>query len=148
MKPLFILLLLVGITYSCTNEADKIPTAEMQAASVASDLHLDKNHAKWRADEYTASSVESMQQLIEAFNNGNNFGSLEAYQELGKTMQGELNTLFRKCTMTGPAHEELHTFLTPIMKDIKVLQGEDLQAATTAQIRIEERLSIYQTYFE
>jgi hypothetical protein len=89
-----------------------------------------------------------MQQLMEIFSTSNNVGSLEAYQELGKTLNGEMNTLFRQCTMTGPAHNKLHNFLTPIIKDIKILQGNNLKASSNAQLRLEEQLSGYQTFFE
>ena len=148
MKELIILWLLVGITYSCTNETDQIRSSEFQTATVASDLHLDPNNLKWRADENTTASIESMQQLMAVFATGNNVGSMEAYQELGKTLNGELNTLFRQCTMTGPSHDELHIFLTPIIKDVKALQGNDLEAAMAAQLHLEERLLVYQTFFE
>ena len=148
MKPLFTLLLLVGITYSCTNEADRIPATEIQEAAVAPDLKLDPNNQKWRADEATSASIERMRQLMDAFDTGKNVGDIEAFQELGKTLNGELNTLFRQCTMTGPPHDELHTFLTPIMKDIKILQGNNIEASTAAQLRLKDRLEVYQTFFE
>jgi hypothetical protein len=148
MKQLFILLLLAGITYSCTNEADRIPSTEIQDAGAASDLKLDPNNQKWRADEATTASIESMQQLLETFEMGKTAGDVVAFQELGKTLNGELNTIFRQCTMTGPAHDELHTFLTPIMKDVQVLQANDAAASTAAQLRLQDRLNVYQTFFE
>ena len=148
MKQLFILLLLVGITYSCTSEADRIPATEIQEAALAPDLKLDPNNQKWRADEATSASIASMQQLMNAFDTGKNVGDIEAFQELGKAMNGEMNTLFRQCTMTGPAHDELHTFLTPIIKDVKILQGNNIEASTAAQLRLKDRLEVYQTFFE
>ena len=148
MKQFFILLLLVGITYSCTNEADRIPAAEIQEAAVAPDLKLDPNNQKWRADEATSASIESMQQLMDAFDTGKNVGDIVAFQELGRTMNSELNTLFRQCTMTGPAHDDLHAFLTPIMKDIKILQGHNIEASTAAQLRLKDRLEVYPAFFE
>ncbi|MFC5269774.1 hypothetical protein [Adhaeribacter terreus] len=148
MKQLFILLLLVGSIYSCTNEADRIPTTEIQETAIAPDLKLDPNNQKWRADEATTASIENMQQLMDAFDTGKNAGDIVAFQELGKTLNGELNTLFRQCTMTGPVHDELHTFLTPIMKDVKILQGSNIEASTAAQLRLKDRLNIYQTFFE
>ncbi len=149
MKQLIILLVLAGITYSCTNETDRILPTEIQAATLASDLQLDSNNSKWRADEATTATVESLQQLMVAFGALNsNFTSVEACQELGWTMEGALNSLFRQCTMTGPAHDELHKFLVPILKDIKILKGDNLEAAVTAQMRIDERLSVYQAFFE
>ncbi|MBK0402396.1 hypothetical protein I5M27_05330 [Adhaeribacter sp. BT258] len=148
MKQLFILLFFVGFTYSCTNETDRIPATEIQEAAVAPDLKLDPNNQKWRADEPTSASIESMQQLMNAFDTGKNVGDIVAFQELGKTMNGEMNTLFRQCTMTGPAHDELHTFLTPIMKDVKILQGSNIEASTAAQLRLKDRLAVFQTFFE
>ncbi|KAA9325681.1 hypothetical protein [Adhaeribacter soli] len=148
MKQLFILLLLVGLTYSCTSEADRIPTTNILDAAVASDLKLDPNNQKWRADEATTASIESMQLLLETFDTGKTAGDVVAFQELGKTLNGELNTIFRQCTMTGPAHDELHTFLTPIMKDVQILQGDDVAASTAAQLRLQDRLGVYQTFFE
>lgn len=148
MKQLFILLLLVSITYSCASEADRIPTTEIQEAVLAPDLKLDPNNQKWRADEATTVSIESMQQLMAAFDTGKNVGDIEAFQELGKSMNGELNTLFRQCTMTGLAHDELHAFLTPIMKDVKILQGTNIEASTAAQLRLKDRLEVYPQFFE
>jgi hypothetical protein len=148
MKQLFILLLLVGFTYSCTSETGRIPATEIHEAALAPDLKLDPNNQKWRADEATSASIASMQQLMDAFDTGKNAGEIVAFQELGKAMNGEMNTLFRQCTMTGPAHDELHTFLTPIVKDVKTLQGNNIEAATAAQLRLKDRLTVYQTYFE
>lgn len=140
--------LIVCITYSKAIEADQVPATEIQTASVASDLHLDPYNAKWQADEYTSASIENMQQILEVFTNSNNIGSLKAYQELGKNLNSEIKTLFRQCTMSGPAHKELHTFLTPVLQDVKTLQGNDLKASTTAHLRLEEQLSVYQAFFE
>ena len=148
MKQFFLLLLLVGLTYSCTNEADRIPATEIQEAAVAPDLKLDPNNQKWRADEATTASIESMQQILETFDMSKTAGDVVAFQELGKTLNAELNTIFRQCTMTGPAHDELHTFLTPIMKDVKILQGKDIVASSAAQARLQDRLHVYQTFFE
>ncbi|HSI89915.1 MAG TPA: hypothetical protein VK927_02315 [Adhaeribacter sp.] len=148
MKSLFFILLVAGFTYSCTNGHDHLPANQVKAAPVATDLKLDTDNKKWRADEPTTTTIENMQQLMHTFGTGNNVGSVSAYQELGKTLNHEMNTLFRQCTMTGPAHDELHTILTPIMKDIKVLQGENLEASTAAQMRLEERLMVYNDFFE
>ena len=148
MKQLFILLFLVGITYSCTNETGRIPATEIQEAAIVSDIKLDPNNQKWQADAATSASIESLQQLLEVFDSCQNVGDIEAFQELGKTMNGQLNTLFRQCTMTGPTHDELHTFLAPIMKDVKVLEGNNIEASTSAQLRLKDRLALYQTFFE
>ena len=156
MKRLYLVLfpvciyswLIFCINYSNTSEPDQIPASEIQTASIVSDLQPDLQKTKWRADKNTTASIETMQQIMEVFVSGNNVGSLEAYQELGKTLNGEMKTLFRQCTMTGPAHDKLHTFLTPILKDIKILEGNNLKASTNAQLRLEEQLSVYQTFFE
>src|SRR5688572_9803855 len=138
MYRLFFLLLLVGIMYSCTNEADRIPVAESPKAGTMPILSLNEDQ-KWRADEFTTTGIEGMQGTMERFIASKNTGSVQAYQELGKTLNGELNTIFRQCTMTGPAHDELHKFLVPVVEDVKILQGENLEASTAAQMRLEER---------
>ena len=140
--------LIVVINYSYTREPEQIQATETQTISVAPALQLGQKNAKWRADKFTTSGIENMQQIMEVFAAGNNVGSLEAYQELGITLNGEMKTLFRQCTMTGPAHDKLHTFLTPIMQDVKILQGNNLEASITAQLRLEEQLSGYHTFFE
>lgn len=147
MKRLFFLILLVGIMYSCTNEVDRIPATEPQNAGTMPILSLNKDQ-KWRADEFTTAGIEGMQEIMEHFNASKNTGSVQAYQELGKILNGELNTIFRQCTMTGAAHDELHKFLIPVVEDVKILQGENLEASTAALMRLEERLFMYQTFFE
>lgn len=147
MKRLLFLLSFAGIIYSCTNEADRIPGTIPQKASTAPVLNLN-GEMKWRADDATTAGIEGMQETMKRFIASNNLGSVQAYQELGKTLNGELNSIFRQCTMTGLAHDELHKFLLPIIEDVKVLQDGNLEASTAAQLRLEERLYMYQAFFE
>ncbi|MDX5348877.1 MAG: hypothetical protein LPJ89_01695 [Hymenobacteraceae bacterium] len=149
MKSILIytVLLLVLMLTGCSAETDKAAIQPHAAGKTTPILNLN-NGQKWRADEATTSSILNMQQAMETFIMKADFSSAKAYQQLGQELRGELNNTYRNCTMTGSAHVELHKFLVPIEDDVKILLGEDAKAASNAQLRIEERLMMYQTFFD
>lgn len=146
MRYLIGILFLLFVMAGCSSEADMIRTPETTEANKHG---LTLNEGKrWIADEETTAGIQDMQLTVERFGTGNDLGSPEAYQELGKTLKVELNTVFRKCTMTGPAHDELHKFLVPVSADIQKLQGTQPEAAMAAYNHLREHLYLYPEFFE
>lgn len=70
----------------------------------------------WEANTETTQGIKNMQQLMADFSieSGNS-------EELISNLKAEFATIFKKCTMTGEAHEQLHNYLIPLKTKINSL---------------------------
>lgn len=145
MRELLLVILLVLCFIGCSTEADQITAHAPAGAAPAISLNEGR---KWHTDDETAAAIRNMNGRTKQFATQADFTSLPAYQELGQTLNGELNSLYRNCTITGPAFGELQKLLEPVAADILIMQGKDLNAASAAELRIEERLASFPDFFE
>ena len=100
---------------------------------------------KWEADEHTISLVEEMKSELSAYDKAGK----EEYHVLADTLTRQLNTLIVGCTMTGPAHEELHKWLVPVTENIKGLGGAQVASDARGEIiELEKSLSAFDDFFE
>lgn len=100
---------------------------------------------KWEADSSTKAGVEKMDTILEGSASSD---ELEAYHELGDSLQAEFDQIFKHCSMEGPGHDQLHNFLLPIKNDIQGLHSKKLKEAQAARDSIEKRLPKFEEYFE
>ena len=107
-------------------------------------IHLD-NGQKWEANPETIEHVHAMAALITEYDiNGDNV----KYHAVAKELFMELKMVFDECTMTGESHEQLHTFLMPLHKNIsKLMQNKSENPAETLA-ELEMHLSTFGDYFE
>jgi peptidoglycan hydrolase CwlO-like protein len=70
----------------------------------------------WEANTETTQGIKNMQQLLDSYpkENGNP-------EELIAGLKAEFGMIFKKCTMTGEAHEQLHNYLIPLKTKIESL---------------------------
>ena len=103
------------------------------------------NGERWPANFETTSGVHKMSAKMEAFSDKENEA---AYSELVKAMKKDYSMIFKKCTMTGDAHDQLHTFLIPIGGLFKGMASEDLAKCQSSFDTLQKHLLTYDTYFE
>lgn len=110
---------------------------EHAGAHTGAGLALDSGK-RWKANRETTEGVHTMLALVrQAAARGE--GAAVARQ-----LDGEYQAIFKRCTMTGAAHDQLHRFLIPVGELLRHLAGGD--RATLHQL--EEHLRQYDTYFE
>ncbi len=106
------------------------------------------NGKKWKADQQTNEGVAKMQSLVMAFKKDTPNPGIEDYRRLNSQLQTELDSIFKKCTMTGDAHQQLHNFLVGVIKELNVLKEDDLKASEQAFLAMERNLFSYSNFFE
>lgn len=137
LLPLGILSLLV---FSCGHDAHEHGTASHE-------LTLNEGK-KWQADDATVSHVNGMKLVTERFHSRQD-QSLEAYVATGNELSDSIQQLVSECRMSGPDHDALHLWLEPFMKTVAELKkAQSADAAQTSLADIEQRLSVFDTYFE
>ncbi|WP_242928833.1 hypothetical protein [Pontibacter vulgaris] len=147
MKKIALFLSILCLLASCASETDSIPF-EVHEQLPKGELALNDGK-KWAADSATAINMAGIDMLLQSFAQQPENESLEAYNDLGKTLQGELQNLFAACTMKGAAHDMLHTLLLPIAEDVQLLnESKDDVEAAAAYERIKERVALYPNYFQ
>lgn len=100
---------------------------------------------KWEADEHTFSLVKEMKSELSAYEKSGK----DEYHVLADTLTRQLNTLVVGCTMTGPAHDELHKWLVPVTENIKGLGGAQVASDARGEImELEKSLAAFDEFFE
>lgn len=108
------------------------------------DIQMD-NRSKWLANFETTEGVKAMLKLIFESKTEN----VEEYLSLANKLNDRKNTLVKECTMTGPAHDNLHVFLLPLIEKIDVLlKTETTEEGTEILKSITDNLNAYKTYFK
>ncbi len=94
------------------------------------------NDELWKANPETNEGIQNMINLVADFDQQN--GDYEALQT---NLQSEFRDIFKKCTMTGEAHDQLHNYLLPLKGKIEKVSQENIK-------EILSYLHTYKNYFE
>lgn len=97
------------------------------------------NGAKWTANPETNQSISVMKDFLQ-----NQSDKLSA-TEIKERLQNEFKLIFKNCTMTGAAHDQLHNYLLPLRDKINTLNDDNRQTALT---ELQNYLNSYQQYFQ
>ncbi|MGL1935177.1 MAG: hypothetical protein OCD01_09155 [Fibrobacterales bacterium] len=98
---------------------------------------------KWEMDIHTRNVLEKMQTT---YNDGYKKASDEStFKALGLEQQVYIKELIAGCTMKGPAHDMLHTYLTKLMPAIDALATS---GAKEKAKEVQLHLSLYSAYFK
>lgn len=146
MKFYLILLFAVSLMFSCSHEHSK-EAAHSEVHADPTELSLNGDE-RWQADDATNANIQQLQQLMQDHLRQPEANSVEAVNALGQNMKVGFDKVFSDCRMKGPEHDMLHTYLMPMLEDVKTLETSDLQTATAARDRLAARLDQYQTYFK
>ena len=107
-------------------------------------LHLN-NGEKWVANPETTQGINRMLEIVAAQNDAQNFS---LYEEMGKSLNLEMKTIFNQCTMKGEAHDQLHLYLIPLVKQFRALENAENKEDAASKIGvITAHLNNYKTYF-
>lgn len=98
---------------------------------------------RWQANPETTQGIQTMLKAIDEATAG---GSSMDYTALHTALETAFQDIFKQCTMTGEAHNQLHHYLLP-MKDLfaTVKSSADQKAAVE---KLRAYLQDYGTYFE
>lgn len=122
------------------------------------DQHMKENHSemvikglslnegqKWEANSETTNGINNM---ITAVNDLTENPTVKDYKSLGETLNDIKGKILNQCTMKGPAHDNLHSFLMPLIRKIKRLKNVDsIERAQKITSKIELHLAEYKKYF-
>jgi hypothetical protein len=75
------------------------------------------------ANSETTEGIYAMLALIEEFQN--QFSS--DYAGLQENLTIEFQTIFKKCTMKGEAHDQLHNYLMPLKEELDQLSAKNIE---------------------
>jgi hypothetical protein len=97
------------------------------------------------ANKETTTRVNNMIGLMRVFSEKE---EVAAYGQLTKDLKAEFSMIFKKCTMTGESHNQLHHFLVPIKELFKNLSSSKLSTCKESYAKLQTHLNGYKTYFD
>ena len=103
------------------------------------------NGERWEANTATTEGVQNMIAMMQSFNELDN---IEAFTQLSTNLKSEFSLIFKNCTMTGEAHNQLHNFLIPIKDSFAVLSSSDLPKCQEGYYSLLSHLQEYPVYFK
>ncbi|MDP2089684.1 MAG: hypothetical protein Q8J84_09825 [Flavobacteriaceae bacterium] len=145
-----LLLVIPVITISCGKHSDKkhrdSETEQTKDHHQKNEDTLKLDNGKlWSANAETTEGINNMITLMNRFSEKEN---LKAYTTLKQGLEKEFGTIITKCTMTGEAHNQLHTYLIPMKELFNGLGSSDLNTCKTNFDKLNSYLTEYSTYFE
>lgn len=146
MKKKFLIITMAGfLVVSCSEENNSVKETEpiieiTDAASQTVALQLN-NGNKWEVNTEMMPFLKTSDSLVNSFS-GENFGIL------AEELKSQNKKLISSCTMTGPAHDELHKWLHPHLELVQQLDTSN-STETSLQVLSELKLSFvtFNTYF-
>jgi len=66
---------------------------------------------------------------------------------LNKNLIEEFNEIFKLCTMTGEAHNQLHNYLHPLKGLIDEVGSSDIETCRNSFDKLQKHLNEYSVYF-
>ncbi|MCF6311333.1 MAG: hypothetical protein L3J39_02680 [Verrucomicrobiales bacterium] len=123
---------------SCQKQSPAPAAEQSEVINNAPTLTLDDGK-KWQVDTHTRQSMQSLSSLVEQ----------SPPEKLAQAMAGGINTLFEGCTMSGPAHDQLHIILTDMLSQVNGLYSTTTPEERNTEIQnIKKTLQTYHTHFE
>ena len=133
---------LVLVIFACGEKHDHSDN-EKTVYSIP-DLELN-NNALWKANTETTDGIFGMIGLMDSFSDKEN---VSAYNELAGSLNKEFNGIFKNCTMTGAAHDQLHNYLLPLKEIMEGLRSSELNICKASFADLEHHLGLYFEFFE
>lgn len=128
-----------------TTQPTKTEKQDSKTESHTGGDHLSLNNGdKWMANKETTEGVNNIISLMDSFTDSDDVGD---YKELTKGVKTEFSMIFKKCTMTGEPHNQLHTFLIPIKNSFKGLSSDDIATCKVSFDKLRTHLNEYDKYF-
>ena len=122
---------------------DSIENSTTETYEVNNDVELNDGE-KWKANPETISGVQNLQILISDFDQTENSDSLS---KLSNSLETEFKLIFKNCTMTGAAHDQLHNYLLPMLGMMKKLKTPPLENQQEQLVKMVSYLLRFDEYF-
>lgn len=136
---------LAGCGHDAGHLAEQAIEADHSGPDTGMSLKLNDGK-KWQVDAHTRSSAADMTDLLR---NTAPVGSVEDARALAVALDEKLKGLIQGCTMTGPAHDELHVFLVALFPRVEKLKnGSDPAELHTVQQEIVALFDGYEQHFQ
>ncbi|MCF6269768.1 MAG: hypothetical protein L3J41_08665 [Melioribacteraceae bacterium] len=150
-----VMILAIGLTYSCGNQADEKHDSK-QTEKTEKTVKTDEHHSTesevvldngklWTANAETTTGINNMIKLMNSFTEKEN---VEAYAKLTEKLKEEFVMIIQKCSMTGEAHNQLHNYVLPIKDLFKTLSSSDLKKCQESYDKLNKHLKEYKRYFK
>ena len=140
------LLILIGCTSEeqiTDNEETRIE--EIHSFEESSEVVSLNKGERWQANLETTEGIGQMRTKMDGFNQD---AELTEYQLLSAELSADFALIFKKCTLTGPAHDQLHNYLLPMRIYFKQMKSSDLEERRVAFNSLLEWLNEYEVYFK
>ncbi|AGC75372.1 hypothetical protein LX97_00073 [Nonlabens dokdonensis] len=141
----FLFLFIASCNQSKKENQDAMTTIETNIEVEKRDNLLVLNgKERWIANNETTAGIKAMVQLTQSFQHTDDIAS---YRMLKTQLESELATIFKKCTMKGEAHDQLHNYLLPLQERISKLELSDVSASKSIVEELKMYLLVYENYF-
>ncbi len=142
MKKILIILSIFFFLQNCGEEK----RTEKGETIVIENLQLDQEKTKWKANIETTEGIEEMLKILSDFKETD---KLKDYKKLGRKLKKVNKNILNKCSMKGEAHDNLHAFLMPVFRYLKILKTtKSIPEAKKTVFNFERHLKAYSDYFE
>ena len=104
------------------------------------------NGNRWQANPETTQGIADMQATLAKY-----AGKTEApgdRKALREELETGFQTIFKQCTMTGEAHEQLHNYLLPMKGIFEKIDSGTATKGEAAIGQLGKHLADYQSYFQ
>lgn len=143
LLPLTLLVAGCGQSEKAHDHGTEAEAADHHHADEGGTLQLN-NGEKWEADAHTRALVAEMKQTVSSYE-----VNPEDHHVLSDSLTSQLNRLIVGCTMTGPAHDELHKWLVPLTHNIKGLSTTSSASEASDNVHeIDASLHAFDDFFE
>ncbi len=105
----------------------------------------DNGGKPWEANPETTQGINNMSVLADDFSPTDN---LEDYKRLKEDLEAEFKIIFAKCSMTGAAHDQLHSYLFPLKRYFNELVSENPDERKKALKKLKQHLAVYSKFFK
>lgn len=143
LAKLLLILVIMGM-FSCQQKGNHnetvVETVMEQEADFQFPIVSLNDGQLWEANSETTQGIKNMQQLMDSYSkvNGNP-------EKLITELKAEFAMIFKKCTMKGEAHEQLHNYLISLKTKIDKL-SEGISDDNTEEFK--KYLKEYYNYFQ
>lgn len=158
-KITLLVAIVIGINYGCNNSVkeeinettvkqESVLPAENEHQHSESDSIELNNGVKWTVVPDMMKYIRTMESDINHFSETKPT-ELKDFQQLGVSLQKNIDLLTSNCTMEGKAHDELHKWLLPYIDLVdKLNKSNNYENAQKTLEELKSSYKLFNTYFQ
>lgn len=140
---------LVFLFASCANEngttgPDKTEQGTHHKGNDVSRQVQPNNGAKWKADETTRKNADAIKRTV----SDSSLAGADKAPQLARELRTHTDMLIKECSMSGAAHEALHTWLEQLLHDIKELDEKEPDEYAALRQELQQDAEMFYEMFE